>query len=134
MIGIVDTIRTFDGLLSLGAVSKADIEKAEAELSVSFAPEYKEYTSTFGAIAFQGKEFTGVVQPLHLNVVAVTKSARTITPDAKAGWYVVMDPHIDGIILWQDSEGRIFQTEPGKEPCKVAQSLESYMKSGYVRS
>ena len=130
MNGIVDAIRSFEGLLSLGAVSADDIRSAETELSVSFAPEYKEYTTAYGAVSFNGKEFTGAVQPLHLSVVAATRSARSITPAAGPEWYVVMDPHIDGIIIWQDPEGTIYQTEPGKDPVKVAENLESYMKMG----
>ena len=129
MAGIVDTIRSFDGLLSLGPVEASEIEKAEAELSVSFAPEYIEYTSAFGAVSFGGKEFTGAVEPPSLNVVAVTKAARDITPAAQSDWYVVMDPHFDGIIIWQDNKGQIFQTEPGREPKKVAESLMQYMIS-----
>ena len=127
MAGIVDTIRSFDGLLSLGPVEASEIEKAEAELSVSFAPEYIEYTSTFGAVSFGGKEFTGAVEPPSLNVVTVTQSARSITPTAKPDWYVVMDPHFDGIIIWQDNKGQIFQTEPGREPKTIAQSLTEYV-------
>ena len=127
MNSIVDIIRTFDGLLFLEAVSDEDIEKAESLLSVSFAPEYKKYTSTFGAVAYGGKEFTGVVQPPHLNVVTVTEAARKITPQASPDWYVVMDPHFDGIIIWQDKDGIIYQTDPDKETKKVAQSLAEYM-------
>lgn len=127
MTGITDVIRGFDGLLSLGTVSSKEIKKAETELAVSFAKDYKEYTSAFGAIAFGGKEFTGVVQPAHLNVVTVTESARKITPTAKPDWYVVMDPHFDGTIIWQDRDGKIYQTDPGKEPKKIAECLEEYM-------
>ena len=127
MTDIVNVISGFDGLLSLGAASSEEIKKAEAELSVSFAKDYKKYTSAFGAVAFEGKEFTGAVQPAHLNVVKVTESARKITPTAKPDWYVVLDPHLDGIIIWQDKAGRIYQTEPGKEPVKVAESLVKYI-------
>ena len=130
MIGITDTIQRFDGLRSLGAVCASDIEKAEKELAVSFSPEYKEYTAAFGAVSFGGREFTGVVKPVSLDVVVVTKAARSITPDAKPDWYIVMDPHFDGIMIWQSGEGCIYQTEPGKEPRKIAESLEAYMKKG----
>lgn len=127
MSSIVDTIQSFDGLLSLNRVNNEEIEKAESVLSVSFAPEYKDYTSAFGAVAYGGKEFTGVVQPAHLNVIKVTEAARKITPEAGSDWYVVTDPHFDGIIIWQDKDGIIYQTEPGKKPEKVSESLEEYM-------
>lgn len=129
MAEIVDAIQSFDGLLSLGAVDPSEIEKAESELALSFAREYKDYTSTFGAISFGGKEFTGAVQPANLNVVSITKAARNITPTAKPDWYVVLDPHFDGIIIWQDNTGAIYQTEPGREPRKVSESLIEYMKN-----
>lgn len=129
MSNIVDTVHSFKGLLSLGAVDVTEIEKAESELGLSFAPEYKAYTSAFGAVAFDGKEFTGAVKPANLNVVTVTKAARNITPNAKSDWYVVMDPHFDGIIIWQDKAGVVYQTEYGKEPKKVADSLSEYMIS-----
>ncbi len=129
MIGIIDSIRKQKGLLSIGTVDSKDIQKAETELAVSFAPEYKEYTSTFGAVSFGGTEYTGVVQADHLNVVAVTKAARKIAPEAHQDWYVVLDPHFDGIVIWQDKEGKIYQTEPNKEPIKIAENLETYMRS-----
>ena len=124
---IVKTIRSFDSLLSLGPVSLSDIEHAEKALSVTFTQEYKDYTSALGAVSFSGNEYTGAVQAAHLSVVRATQSGRKITPSAKPDWYVVMDPHIDGIIFWQSPEGIIYQTEPGKEPKKVAESLELFM-------
>lgn len=130
MANIVDIINKIDGLLSLGTVDLSDIEKAEAELSVSFSPEYKKYTAAFGAISYAGKDFTGAVKPVSLNVVDITKAARSITPTAKPDWYVVMDPHYDGIIVWQDKNGKIYQTEPGREPIQVAGSLAEYMVKG----
>ncbi len=130
MSNIVNVIRGFDGLHYLGVVDDADIKKAESELAVRFSPEYKEYTSVFGAVTFGGAEYTGAVKPTHLSVVDVTRSARKITPSAKPEWYVVMDPHFDGIIIWQDESGNIYQTEPAKAPKKIAESLEEYMKNG----
>ena len=127
MDSIVEMLHKCEGLLSLGKVESSDIEKAETELSVSFAPEYREYTSSFGAVSLGGKEYTGAVKPANLNVVGVTKSARSITPSAKANWYVVMDPHFDGVIIWQDGEGKIYQTAPGTVPKEVAKSLAEYM-------
>ena len=126
---IVETIRSFDGLRALGTVSLSDIEKAEAELSVSFSSDYKKYTSTFGAISVKGMELTGVVAPAYLNVVAVTKSARRISPSAKHDWYVLMDPHIDGIVIWQDKEGKVYQTAPNCVATEIASSLSEYLKS-----
>lgn len=125
---IVSAIKSFEDLLSLGAVSDAEIRKAEQELSVAFASEYKKYTSVFGAVSLNGYEFTGAVQPANLNVVSVTQAARQITPIAAPDWYVVLDPHFDGIMIWQDKKGCIYRTEPGKDPIKVAENLETYIK------
>ena len=128
MKSIIQTLHGIEGLLTLGPVDAHEITKAETELAVSFSPEYKDYTQTFGAVSFNGKDFTGVVQPASLSVVEVTRAARKITPAASPEWYVVMDPHFDGIIIWQGKDGMIYQTGPGMQPEKVAETLEEYMR------
>ena len=123
---MVDRIKD---LSSLGHVNDNEILKAEEELSISFSPEYKKYTSEYGAISFGEYELSGVVQSNHLNVVSLTEAARAITPQAHPDWYVIMDPCIEGIIIWQGAEGTIYQTEPNKPTRQLAESLAEYISS-----
>lgn len=111
----------------LGRITDESVEAAEKKLNVRFSKEYKQYTKVCGAVSMRGREFTGAVSDPNLDVVRVTESARTITPDADAAWYVVEDPHIDGIIIWQDEKGKIYRTAPHTEAKNIADSLAEYI-------
>ena len=126
---IVSEIKKMEGVLSLNPAKSDIISSAENQLDLKFSDEYKEYTSTYGAISINGTEYTGVVDDINLNVVMVTRSARAITTNIPIDWYVVMDSHIDGIIIWQNHNGIIYQTEPHKEPQKVSDTLLDYILS-----
>lgn len=111
----------------LGRIPEELIEAAEKKLNVRFSKEYKQYTKAYGAVSMQGREYTGAVSEPNLDVVRATESARAITPDVDARWYVVEDPHIDGIIIWQDENGKIYRTAPHTEAKNVADSLAEYI-------
>ena len=44
-----------------------------------------------------------------------------------AGWYVLEQANIDGIVLWQDKEGNVYQTMPSSVPKKICGSLAEYI-------
>ena len=107
--------------------SNAQIAEAEEQLTVSFSKEYKHYLTTIGFAIYEGHELTGICKAKRLNVVDVTLSERSITPDVPADWYVIEQLNIDGIVIWQSTSGEIFQTSPNSEPKKIYDSLVEYI-------
>ena len=124
---IVDVINSLPELLPLKAATSMQITDAELQLRVSFSNEYKEYLSTFGAIMADGLELSGIAKSEHRNVVSLTKKEWGLNPKVPHTMYVVENTCIDGIIIWQDTDGRVFQTQPGVEPKQVADSLAEYI-------
>lgn len=129
MSNIVNLINTLPNLLSLKPATKTQITDAEIQLRVRFADEYKEYLSHFGAIMADGIELTGIAKSEYRNVVALTKQEWELNPKVPHKLYVVENSYIDGIIIWQDSNGHIYKTNPNSEPQQIADSLAEYIKS-----
>ena len=126
---IVDVINSLPELLPLKAATSMQITDAELQLRVSFSNEYKEYLSTFGAIMADGLELSGIAKSEHRNVVSLTKKEWELNPKVPHTMYVVENTCIDGIIIWQDTDGRVFQSQPGVEPKQVADSLAEYISA-----
>ena len=111
---------------SKGATN-AEIIEAEAKLFVSFSKEYKHYLSSVGFAIYEGHELTGICKAKRLNVVDVTLSERSITPDIPDDWYVIEQLNIDGIVIWQSTIGTIYQASPNTKPKKICDSLVEYI-------
>ena len=108
-------------------VSEEQIASAEIALARRFADDYREYLAHMGIATANGHEFTGICNSKRLNVVDVTLSERSIHPDIPQDWYVLEEANIDGIVIWQSSTGEIFQTQPGRETIKLADSICDYL-------
>lgn len=124
LINILKEKPMFNG--SNGATA-VEIQEAEIKLSVSFSEEYKDYLSYFGLAVFEGHELTGICRSKRLNVVDVTICERELTDKVPDDWYVIEQLNIDGLVIWQSSNGNIFQTMPNKEPIKIAENLLEYV-------
>ncbi len=109
--------------------TEAAVSKAEAELGLTFADEYRSYLLRFGVAALNGHELTGITAADQGNVVAVTLAERKRSPAAEDSWYVVERANIDDIVLWQDVDGSVFQTIEGERPILTAQSLAEYVEN-----
>ena len=127
MKNIVEIIKALPNLLPLKPATETQITDAELQLRVGFAEEYKEYLASFGAILADGIELTGIAKAEHRNVVFVTKKEREINPKIPNTLYVIEDTHVDGIIIWQDTTGKIYKSLPNTEPQIIAASLEEYI-------
>lgn len=127
MTKIVNTIKKLPNLLPLKAASNTDIVDAELQLRINFPEEYKNYLSTFGAIIADGIELTGIAKSEHRNVVSVTKQEWDLNTNVPHTMYVVESAGVDGIIIWQDTNGVIYQTVPGGNPKKITESLNDYI-------
>ena len=132
MKNIVDLINTLPGMLPLKSATEVQITDAELQLRVRFADEYKEYLKAFGAIMADGIELTGIARSEYRNVVSLTKKERELNSKVPNTMYVIENTCVDGIIIWQDTAGIVYQTSPGTEPLKIASSLYEYI-TNHVR-
>jgi len=124
---IVDVINSLSDLLPLKAATPMQITDAELQLRVSFSDEYKEYLSTFGAIMADGIELSGIAKSEHRSVVSLTKKEWELNPKVPHTMYVIENTCVDGIIIWQDKSGLIYQSNPNSKPQKIATSLTEYI-------
>ena len=124
---ITSTLKSFPDLLSLTPAQESEISKAETMLSLSFAPEYRQYLSEFGAAVVKSHELTGLLKSDRLNVVNVTKREREINPQVPHSMYVIENAAIDSIIIWQDTNGEVYQSSPNSAPKLIAASLVEYL-------
>lgn len=124
---IVELINSLPDMLPLKPATEVQITDAELQLRVRFADEYKEYLAAFGAIMADGIELTGITKSEHRNVVSLTKKERELNSKVPNTIYVIENTCIDGIIIWQDTTGVVYQTTPNSAPQKIAQSLSEYI-------
>lgn len=124
---LLETIKSMPDALIGKGVDKESIEVAELSLGLSFSPEYRMYLENYGIVAVNGHELTGICQSDRINVVLVTISARQ-THSVKDDWYVIEQANIDGIVIWQSSDGVVYQTAPNSYTNKICESLADYIK------
>ena len=83
----------------------------------------------FGLACFDGHELTGLTTNARLDVVSVTKEQREWFGDVVSAWYVVEEANIDGIVIWQDSDGIVYAAAPYSDAVAIASSLSEYISS-----
>lgn len=127
MMDIIETINSLSDLLSLKSATVQQITDAELQLKLIFADEYKKYLGTFGSIMADGIELSGIAKAEYRNVISLTKEAWELNPKVPHSMYVVENTCVDGIIIWQDKSGKIFETHPNVEPKQIADSLSEYI-------
>lgn len=127
MKNIVEIINSLSNLLPLKPATSIQIADAELQLRIRFANEYKEYLAAFGAIMADGIELTGITKSEHRNVVAQTKSEWKLNTKIPHNMYVIENTHVDGIIIWQDTNGLIYQSSPSSDAKQIAGSLAEYI-------
>jgi hypothetical protein len=126
---ILNVIAGLPNILQMTPAKPEDISDAEIRLQLRFSAEYKQYLSACGAILAEGIELTGIAKSEHRNVVLVTKKEWMLNKQIPNNLYVVENIGIEGIIIWQDENGIIYQTTPNTQPKRIAQSLSEYLKS-----
>ena len=124
---IINIIKSLPDLISLKPATKMSITDAELQLRVTFANDYKEYLSAFGAIMASGIELTGIAKAAHRNVVQVTLKERQLNSKIPHNMYVIEDTHVDGIVIWQDTNGNVYKSQPGTDLQIISDSLVDYI-------
>lgn len=129
MAKIVEIVNELPDLLSTGEADKLEIESAEKSLGLKFSAEYSEYLAAFGSILADDIEITGITKSQNRNVVTMTEREWKLNPKVPHNLYVIENLAIDGIIIWQDETGRIFQSIPNEEISFVANNLAEYIEN-----
>jgi hypothetical protein len=129
MSNIVKAIRSLPKFSGYKKTSNVEISKAEIQLCLPFADEYKEYLAEFGEASAKGLELTGIIDADYINVVTATKEKWDMYPQIPHNLYVVEDTNIDGIIIWQDATGAIYKSTPNTDAVIIAYSLTEYITS-----
>lgn len=129
MTNIVELIKSLPDMLMLTPADDVQISGAQKKLGIEFADEYKEYLKAFGAILADGIELSGIAKSKHRNVVDLTEKEWGLNDKVPHTMYVIENTSVDGIIIWQDGEGKVYQTSPGSAPTKIAVSLYDFIKN-----
>lgn len=123
---ILNLIKNKSKFYSIGNISEENIKEAELILNIRFASDYRMIIKEYGAVTFSGHELTGICNSKRLNVVDVTKEERKYN-EVPEDWYVIEQANIDDIVIWQDTNGVVYQTMPNKRPIKLCNSLLEYI-------
>lgn len=123
---IVKLIQRQPNFYAMNGASEEEIKKAEHTLGLYFATDYRKYIAAFGVASFAGHELTGVCKSKRLCVVDATIEERRVT-NVPSDWYVLEQANIDSIVIWQDSNGFIYQTAPNIKAKRIYNSLSEYI-------
>jgi hypothetical protein len=126
MKNIIDVLRSMPDFIGSNGRSKEEIELAETMLEVAFARDYRNYLEEIGLACFDGHELTGLTKTDRLNVVTVTMEQRERFGKIASTWYVIEEANIYGIVIWQDTEGFVYEAASNANVKKVADSLSEY--------
>lgn len=124
---LIDLIKQGDVSFTFVPMNKEQIVQAEKELNVCFSKEYADYVAAFGVAIFDGHEFTGLCNGKRLDVVRITQEQRKLNENIPDDWYVVECVDVDGIVIWQSSEGSVYAAVPNSEAKKIANSISEYL-------
>nr|WP_303231312.1 SMI1/KNR4 family protein [uncultured Blautia sp.] len=127
--GIIELIKEKTDLITYSPVTLECINEAEKNLQVTFSKEYVEYVATFGVAIFEGHELTGICDGKRLDVVHNTVEQRRLNPFVPSNWYVIECLDIDGVVIWQDEAGKVYQTLPSGNMVLIGESIVEYLES-----
>lgn len=127
MANIIEVMKNIPDYIGSNGRSEGEIAAAEKSLGTMFAPDYRLYLKEIGLACFDGHEFTGITNDARLSVVAITEQERATNPNIPSSWYVVEQTGFDGIVIWQDADGAVYQTTPNSMLKKIANSLLEYI-------
>ena len=126
---LTDLMRKKESFLFHDGALDEEIEKAEKELEVHFAEDYKEYLKEYGEASFAGHEFTGIYGQDRLDVVKVTLEERQRYSIDMSDAYVIESLNINDLVIWQNTEGEVFISQPTITKQRIFSSLREYIES-----
>ncbi len=125
---LIKYLKSKEDLIIYTPASEFIIEKAQRELNLCFAEEYKKYISKFGFAIFEDHELSGICDGKRLDVTRLTQGEKKINTFVPDDWYVLETLDIDGIVIWQNQKGEIFQTMPNGYIEKLSNSICEYLQ------
>ena len=124
---ILDAIERMD-LFYHGTGAKAEqIAQAEDSLGIRFADDYRKICEKYSICSPVGHELTGLTNVKRYDVVNVTLQERKSNPILLSSLYVLEKLDIDGVVVWQSSDGSVYQTINGHEIMKLTSNLMEYL-------
>ena len=129
MSDIINVLKSQKHFYSKAGVSGTEIQRAEDDLQLKFTAEYAQYLAAFGADSVNSHEFTGLGISPRLDVVAVTLGEREKNPNVPHDLYVIEQLHIDDVVIWQSSDGSVYQTIGTSAPVKICDSLCAFIEA-----
>ena len=123
---LVEEIKSKPNFYAEKGVSVIQIEQAEKLLGLKFSLDFKDCLREFGAVSVGGHELTGFSADKNLDVVETTRKNWQKNNVGK-NLYVIEEAHIDGVVIWQDAEGVVYETTPNSKAKKIAESLLEYI-------
>lgn len=127
MNGIVEQIKKIPKFYHCEGCTQEQIDEAERALNLKFPKEFADYVREFGAICFQGTEWTGLNVQGYLNVVESTKKEQQLNLNFPTNCFVLENTGIDGIIVIANSKGQIFALQDGSMEF-LSNSLSDYLE------
>lgn len=126
---IISVIKSLVDVIHGKEQSEKEIIKAEVDLGLKFSDDYRTYIKKFGCMSIGSHEFTGISTQEHYSVVSVTTAQRQYNKDVPKCWYVIEQLDIDGIVIWQSTDGTVYLTYANSPFEKIADSLSEYIVS-----
>ena len=125
---IVEMMRNKNYFICEQGATTAEVEDAQRALGLTFAEDYRTYIQECGSASYEGHELTGISKDLNLDVVTVTNKNLARKQTINMPLYVIEETHIDGIVIWQAPDKKVYQTGMNTEPVKIAEDLAEYIQ------
>lgn len=126
---IIELLKSKQDFRHLDGVSTDEIDKAENELGLKFADDYREYLCQFALGAYDSHEFTGICKSPRLSVVSATKREKLENDNISDDMYLIEYVGMENYSIWQNTEGNVFGVPYMDVPKKIYDSLTEYIES-----
>ena len=128
MKSLIDLIKSFDDAMIGKPSNEESIIEYETQLGLEFSEEYKEFLLTCGYASVADSELTGITGDNYDDVCVLTEYYKK-QYDIPKDFYVIENLGIDDVIVWQNTEGKIFMTVGDNPPKQIKDSLYDYISS-----
>ncbi len=111
------------------SVKKSCREKAEYELGLLISDDYVHFIGEKKHLWYKGDLFLGLHKKDNLGSIKATKDARQSWEGFPMNMYVISLLGIDGIMILQDSSGKVYEYFPQNKPHYIFNNLNTYLNS-----
>lgn len=117
-----------DKIVTTGAKTAA-IKKAQSALKLCFSSDYYELVKEFGCLLIKGETIFGVVDNESYDVVSNTLIEKSRYSDIPNDCYVISSLGIEGVLILQNSLGKVFEYSFGSSLKMISNTLLEYLES-----